>query len=226
MKAKILAGSYIFLLVVGTLVSLYIPKNDAVANEAVVIPNEAIRLRILANSDSEKDQLVKEKVRDEVNKAITAWVEDLTSLDAARDTIKGNLPEIERIAQRVLKEEGSQHSIKVDFEKVQFPTKLYGEFLYPAGEYEAVLITIGEGTGANWWCVLFPPLCFVDFSNGVATSPGFEDDPVEKEEDTKEKTVKLSKADKKEKKDPVYVEEKEEEVEVRFFIVDFFKSIF
>ena len=64
----------------------------------------------------------------------------------------------------------------MEFGKVQFPTKLYGEFLYPAGEYQAILITLGEGTGANWWCVLYPPLCFLDFSNGVAVqSDGFED---------------------------------------------------
>lgn len=226
MKTKILAGSYLFILIVGTLLSLYIPKNDVVANDAVVIPKEAIRLRILANSDSEKDQEIKQKVRDEVNLAITAWVEELTSLEEARNTIKGNLPEIEEIAERVLKEYGSTDSIKVDFSKVQFPTKLYGEFLYPAGIYEAVLITIGEGKGANWWCVLFPPLCFVDISNGIATSTGFEDNQTEEAGESKEKEQVALAESNEDKGEPVYVEEKEEEVEFKFFIVDFFKSIF
>ena len=65
--------------------------------------------------------------------------------------------------------------MNVKFGKVQFPTKLYGQFLYPAGEYQAILITLGSGEGANWWCVLYPPLCFLDFSNGVAVSDGFEE---------------------------------------------------
>ncbi|WP_243355917.1 stage II sporulation protein R [Bacillus litorisediminis] len=239
MKAKILAGSYLLILVIGTILSLYIPKNEVTANEALVIPNEAIRLRILANSDSEKDQAVKRRVRDEVNQAITAWVSELTSLEAARDTIKGNLPKIEEITKRILKEEGVQYSFKVNFDEVQFPTKLYGDFLYPAGEYEAVLVTLGEGSGANWWCVLFPPLCFVDFSNGIATSPGFEDnekkvkaatveEKAEPEKDTVEvaKTAEADEQEKEEDSEPLYVEEEEEEVKYRFFLVDFFKSIF
>ncbi|HWO78126.1 MAG TPA: stage II sporulation protein R [Bacillus sp. (in: firmicutes)] len=239
MKAKILAGSYLLILVIGTILSLYIPKNEVTANEALVIPNEAIRLRILANSDSEKDQAVKRRVRDEVNQAITAWVSELTSLEAARDTIKGNLPKIEEITKRILKEEGVQYSFKVNFDEVQFPTKLYGDFLYPAGEYEAVLVTLGEGSGANWWCVLFPPLCFVDFSNGIATSPGFEDnekkvkaatveEKAEPEKDTVEvaKTAEANEQEKKDDSEPLYVEEEEEEVKYRFFLVDFFKSIF
>ncbi|WP_243297667.1 stage II sporulation protein R [Bacillus litorisediminis] len=239
MKAKILAGSYLLILVIGTILSLYIPKNEVTANEALVIPNEAIRLRILANSDSEKDQAVKRRVRDEVNQAITAWVSELTSLEAARDTIKGNLPKIEEITKRILKEEGVQYSFKVNFDEVQFPTKLYGDFLYPAGEYEAVLVTLGEGSGANWWCVLFPPLCFVDFSNGIATSPGFEDNEkkvkaatVEEKAEPEKDTVEVAKAaeadeqEKEEDSEPLYVEEEEEEVKYRFFLVDFFKSIF
>ncbi|MET3699027.1 stage II sporulation protein R [Bacillus oleivorans] len=239
MKAKILAGLYLLILVIGTVLSLYIPKNEVTANEALVIPNEAIRLRILANSDSEKDQAVKRKVRDEVNQAITVWVSELTSLEAARDTIRGNLPKIEEIAKRILKEEGLHYSVNVDFEEVQFPTKLYGDFLYSAGTYEAVLITLGEGSGANWWCVLFPPLCFVDFSNGIATSPGFEEngkkveaasDEDKAEEESEKanvvKTVEVADKDSKSDSEPLYVEEKEEEVEFRFFLVDFFKSIF
>ena len=69
--------------------------------------------------------------------------------------------------ENTLKREGSKDSFQVKFSKnVKFPTKVYGNFIYPAGEYEAVLITIGEGEGANWWCVLFPPMCFLDFRAG------------------------------------------------------------
>ncbi|AYA78177.1 stage II sporulation protein R [Bacillus sp. Y1] len=222
MKTKTLAKLYIIILCIGTLLSLYIPKNEVTANEAIVIPNEAIRLRILANSDLEVDQELKREVRDEVNAAITEWVAELTSVEAARDLIQSRLPEIKAIAEEVLEKNGSNQSVKTDFGKVEFPTKLYGEFLYPAGEYEAVLITLGAGEGANWWCVLFPPLCFLDFSNSVAVKEGVD------EQEEKEAKVEEEKAETQEAKEPVFVEEKkdEQEVEVKFFLVELWDKIF
>ncbi|MGI8385779.1 stage II sporulation protein R [Robertmurraya sp. P23] len=221
MKTKTLAKLYIIILSIGTLLSLYIPKNEVTANEAIVIPNEAIRLRILANSDLEVDQELKREVRDEVNAAITEWVAELTSVEAARDLIQSRLPEIKAIAEEVLEKNGSNQSVKTDFGKVEFPTKLYGEFLYPAGEYEAVLITLGAGEGANWWCVLFPPLCFLDFSNSVAVKEGV-DEQEEKEAKGEEKAKVQS------DKEPVFVEENkdEQEVEVKFFLVELWDKIF
>lgn len=221
MKTKTLAKLYIIILSIGTLLSLYIPKNEVTANEAIVIPNEAIRLRILANSDLEVDQELKREVRDEVNAAITEWVAELTSVEAARDLIQSRLPEIKAIAEEVLEKNGSDQSVKTDFGKVEFPTKLYGEFLYPAGEYEAVLITLGAGEGANWWCVLFPPLCFLDFSNSVAVKEGV-DEQEEKEAKVEEKAKVQS------DKEPVFVEENkdEQEVEVKFFLVELWDKIF
>jgi stage II sporulation protein R len=176
MNSKVLVWSYLVILSLGTILNLYIPKTEAVAKDSIVIPAEAIRLRILANSDSAKDQEIKRMVRDAVNEQITLWVQELTSLEKAKTVLTSKLPEVQAIAEKVVAEQGSTQSVDVEFGKVQFPTKLYGEFLYPAGEYQAILITLGEGTGANWWCVLYPPLCFLDFSNGVAVqSDGFED---------------------------------------------------
>ncbi|RDU37480.1 stage II sporulation protein R [Neobacillus piezotolerans] len=176
MNHKLIVWLYLAALSIGTIVNLYAPQIEAAGKEEIVIPGEAIRLRILANSDREADQELKRKVRDEVNAKITEWVGDLTSLDEAREAIKGHLPEIEAIAKKIIDENGSDQNASVEFGIVNFPTKLYGQFLYPAGEYEAILITLGEGKGANWWCVLYPPLCFLDFSSGTAVrSPGFED---------------------------------------------------
>lgn len=189
MKTKHLAIIYLLILTIGTIISIYMPKVEAVGTEAtMVIPDEAIRLRILANSDNEKDQAVKRLIRDEVNADITKWVKDLTSLDDAREVIQSHLPDIQETAKVVMQENGLEQSVEVDFGQADFPTKLYGQFLYPAGEYEAVIITLGEGEGANWWCVLFPPLCFLDFSNGTAVSqsPIVEDE--EKEVVAAEKT--------------------------------------
>ena len=175
MKTKHTVLLYILILSLGTILSLYIPKQEQAAQETMVIPEEAIRLRILANSDLEQDQNVKRLVRDEVNKEITNWVATLTSQDEAKSVIQAGLPQLQQIAEEVVAEQGLDQSVKIDFGKVEFPTKLYGQYLYPAGEYEAVLITLGAGEGANWWCVLYPPLCFLDFSTGNAVrSPGFE----------------------------------------------------
>ena len=122
-------------------------------------------------------------------------------------------------------------SVKVEFGVVEFPTKLYGEFLYPAGEYEAILITLGEGKGANWWCVLFPPLCFLDFSNGVAVSEGFDEEEEKKQqEEEKKKSLQVVKygIDKKlgKTESPVFTSEDEEPVKVKFFIVEIWDRIF
>ncbi len=250
MMKKSAALLYILLLCAGTMLSLYTPKTEVAAQEATVIPNEAIRLRILAESDLEKDQEIKRLVRDEVNKEITKWVQDLTSIEAAREVIKSKLPEIQKIAEKVVADQGSTQTVKTEFDKVQFPTKLYGQFLYPAGEYEAILITLGEGEGANWWCVLYPPLCFLDFSNGEATSEGFDENTgkgdvkvaaedknadadqekeAEKDEKSSKKDKKSSEKDEKSsEKDekPVYEGSEEEEVEVAFFLVEIWNRIF
>lgn len=232
-----MATIYLFVLILTTIMSLYIPKTEVAANNEVIIPNDAIRLRILANSDLEEDQALKRKVRDAVNEEITNWVSELTSKEAAKDLLKAKLPEIQQIAESVVAEENAKQAVDVTFDKVDFPTKLYGEFLYPAGQYDAILITLGEGEGANWWCVLFPPLCFLDFSNGVAVSDGFEEEEkADKEKNTKVETVEDKKAEKEkpakvekkveEKEDPVFVKEEEEEVEVKFFLVELWDKIF
>lgn len=171
---------YITLLITGVLVHLYGQQTNAGANAVVAIPDEAIRLRILANSDADKDQQLKRKVRDAVNAQINGWVAELTSVDEAKRVIRSHLPEIEQTVARVLREEQSSQSYHVQFGSVQFPTKVYGNYVYPAGTYDALLITLGEGKGANWWCVLFPPLCFLDFSNGDG-SPAGTNEPVSAE---------------------------------------------
>ncbi|MEC1259260.1 stage II sporulation protein R [Bacillus swezeyi] len=214
MKKSFMACVYIFLLLIGAIANLATEETaQSSGGEPAVIPDEAIRLRILANSDSESDQNLKRKIRDEVNQEITKWVEDLTSMKEARQVIRSKLPEIKKIAKDAMKRENASQSVDVNFDKVSFPTKLYGNMVYPAGEYEAVLITLGEGEGANWWCVLFPPLCFLDFSNGEAVkSP--DEDQAEEEKTTETDALALS------------GEEKEEDKEVKFFLVEWFTGLF
>lgn len=134
------------------------------------IPQEAIRLRILANSDSPTDQLVKRIVRDEIVKAMNGLVSGPQTIEEARQTIIANMPEIERITSQVLQSRGFDYEFSAELGIVPFPTKMYGNEVYPAGDYEALRITLGEGAGQNWWCVLFPPLCFIDAASGEASA--------------------------------------------------------
>lgn len=178
MKANRFGFIYLLTVTFAIILSLHILKTAPTpSGTEVIIPDEAIRLRILANSDSQKDQEIKHRVRDAVNAEISKWVENLTSIDEARNLIQERLPQIQKLAEQVVREHNVNHQVQVDFGMIPFPTKLYGEYLYPAGEYEAILVTIGQGKGSNWWCVLYPPLCFLDFSNGTAISPGFEEKP-------------------------------------------------
>ena len=139
-------------------------------DEYTVIPDDSIRLRILAHSNSEQDQEIKRAIRDQVNAEITDWVLKLNNIETARDVISNNLIDLEKIVQDVLDEYKVNQTFDIQFGEVEFPSKLYGDVVYPAGVYEAVLITLGDGQGDNWWCVLFPPLCFLDFSNGTAVA--------------------------------------------------------
>ena len=159
---------YILVLSMATMAGLMTPKTNETNAEVQVIPSEAIRLRILANSNHESDQELKRKIRDEVNQEINVWVAELTSVEEAREVISSRLDEIESIAQEVMERENNVQEVDVSFGKTVFPTKLYGQYLYPAGEYEAIKISLGAGEGENWWCVLFPPLCFLDFNSGTA----------------------------------------------------------
>ena len=191
----------LFLAIIILFIGFYPQKAETKTQEDVqVIPDEAIRLRILANSDGEEDQELKRKVRDAVNEEVTEWVEELTDIEKARNLIEDNIDEIEAIVGRVLEENGENINYSADYdENVTFPTKLYGNYLYPAGDYEAILITLGEGQGANWWCVVFPPLCFLDFSFGTS---------VEAEEEVEQPEEELA---------------EEEEVEYTFFFLKWFQ---
>lgn len=220
---------YLFILIIGTIASLIVPPSEAAeVEQQLVIPNEAIRLRILANSDSDTDQEIKQAVRDAVNAEITKWVEQLTSIDDARTIITSQMDEIEKIAQQQLEDAGVSQSVKVEFGRVQFPTKLYGDILYPAGSYEAILITLGSGKGSNWWCVLFPPLCFLDFSNSLAVQQGFEEDPVVEEEEGEHGPALDENVhhDNDTKEQSLFVEEDEDEIKVKFFFAELFHKLF
>ena len=186
--------------------------NASVMNGSVKIPDESIRLRILANSDTDADQQLKRKIRDEVNAQITTWVGELTDIKEARKIIRKQLPAIEQIVQNELKKSGINKKFSVELGQVAFPTKIYGEYIYPAGKYEAVLIKLGEGEGKNWWCVLFPPLCFLDFENG---------DAVKEDKDGKADNTAMASADQTQDQP----DQGTDQIETKFFVVELFSSL-
>ncbi len=117
------------------------------------LSRDIVRLHIVANSDSEEDQALKLRVRDRLLEA--------TSASVSKEDAAGLLEEYEAIARREIADSGYDYGVRAEYGRFYFPTKDYGGLTYPAGEYDAVRITIGEGEGQNWWCVLFPPLCYV-----------------------------------------------------------------
>lgn len=146
-------------------------EEDQMQDENLApIPQDAIRLRIIANSDKPEDQQLKRDVRDKIVEAVAEEVRGVTDEGVAREKIAAAVPKFEEIAMDVIEEKGFDYVAKTDFGKVEFPTKMYGSQVYPAGVYEALRIQIGEAQGQNWWCVLFPPLCFVDMANADAVA--------------------------------------------------------
>ena len=126
------------------------------------LSNGVIRLHVRANSDTEADQNLKLKVRDRILKECSYLFEDNKKIETARAEILKNTKKIEKIATNEILKNGYNYPVKINFGKSDFPVKVYKNITLPAGTYEALTVNIGNAEGQNWWCVLFPPLCFVD----------------------------------------------------------------
>ena len=126
--------------------------------ETIIIPKEAIRFRVVANSNDEKDQIIKKKVVNNLKNNIEKI--QTTSLLETRNNINKSLPDFKRTVEETLKNE--QVNYTIDYGMNYFPEKEYKGIYYEEGEYESLVITLGEGIGDNFWCLLFPPLCLID----------------------------------------------------------------
>lgn len=123
------------------------------------LADKVVRLHVLANSDSEEDQALKLRVRDVVLARATELLEQSADRREAEGLLRGSLLEFERIAAEEIRSSGYDYPVTAELTDTKFPTKEYGGFTLPAGEYLALRIVIGAGGGQNWWCVVFPPLC-------------------------------------------------------------------
>ena len=130
--------------------------------EKVVIPKEAIRFRVIANSNEQKDQTIKKKVVDNLNGEIRKLTVLDNTLENSKKKIKNKIPEFSEIVKETLDKNQSNQSFTIDYGMNYFPEKEYKGVVYEEGEYESLVITLGNGLGENFWCVLFPPLCLLD----------------------------------------------------------------
>lgn len=129
-----------------------------------------IRFHVIANSDTPRDQALKRRVRDMIVKEMSPSFSKAKNIEEARKIARNHLAAIEEIARREVRVWGEDYEVKAVQGQFSFPTKTYGKLTLPAGKYEAVRVIIGKGAGANWWCVLFPPMCFVDVSKGLSAA--------------------------------------------------------
>ncbi len=132
--------------------------------------SEFLRIHIRADSNQAEAQAVKYKVRDAVVEYLTPLVADCQTYSEAMVGVRANEREIACVATRVLREEGFSYEAKASLKWERFPTRVYGEYTLPAGEYAALILELGSGEGDNWWCVVYPPLCFASTSDVVYKS--------------------------------------------------------
>ncbi len=164
-----------------------------------IINDIVIRFHVIANSDSDEDQKLKLKVRDVVINYLYPYMKDVKNLDESRKIIKEKNDEVIKLVNKVIKQNGYNYSVESRLSRENFPEKEYGNIIFPQGNYEAYRIIIGDGEGHNWWCVMFPPLCFADETKENVKS--------------EQNTEKLNE----------YIEE---EVKVKFKVVEWIKGLF
>ena len=173
------------------------------------ISNSVFRLHVIANSDSEEDQNLKYKVRDSVLEYMNTITQDCTSKDEVIELAYQYQDEFKHIAKQVIEENGYDYDVSIRIGNFEFPTKTYGDISLPAGDYDALRIEIGEAKGQNWWCVMFPPLCFVDVSSGVVP----------------EESKEIMQDNLGEEEYSIISNKESEEIQFKFSLIEFFKSI-
>ena len=141
------------------IVSIFVYIN---VNAEVIIPNEAIRVRVVPNSNSVMDQDMKEKVKEYVSGYMYLKLNGVYDVNEARDIIEANIDNINQGIEDIFDENGYDMDFEINFGENYFPDKNYKGVIYNEGEYESLVVYIGEARGDNWWCVLFPPLCLLE----------------------------------------------------------------
>ena len=200
---------YLFLLIV--LISFIILSAYSYAgaiNED--LSNNVFRLHVIANSNSNEDQDLKYKVRDKLIEYMKSLTTNISSKEEVIKIANNHISDFESIAKEVITENGFDYDVKVEIGNFSFPTKQYGDISFPAGFYDALKVEIGSAKGQNWWCIMFPPLCFVDVTSGIV--------PEESKENLQDNLGE-------EEYDIISNTENSEIVNFKFKIVEFFENL-
>lgn len=139
------------------------------------IAEEVFRLHVIANSDKDADQELKVQVKSKIVEYLQRMLQEDADLDDTKEMVLTHLPEIEQEAEKAVRDAGFDYEVEAVVENTYFPDKTYGDCTFPAGEYEALNVRIGKAQGHNWWCVLYPSLCFIDDTFGVVAEEKKED---------------------------------------------------
>lgn len=173
------------------------------------IADSVFRLHVIANSDSEEDQTLKLKVRDELLSYMNTLAKDCSSKEEVVALAREHQEEFKAIAEKVISDNGFSYPVTIQIGESNFPTKTYGDISLPSGTYDALRVQIGEAKGKNWWCVMFPPLCFVDVSTGIVP----DDSKKEMQESLNDEEYDLiSKTD-------------DSEIHFKFKLIEFFQNL-
>lgn len=152
-----------FLLVIYTTICAF----SYAENVSQGLSNSVFRLHVIANSDSEEDQNLKYKVRDKLIEYMNSLIPECSNKNEVITKAQEHIEEFKQVAINTIISEGYNYNVDVEIGNFEFPTKHYGDISFPAGYYDALKVKIGKAEGKNWWCVMFPPLCFVDISTGI-----------------------------------------------------------
>jgi len=148
------------IIIIITVILLILTINNK--KEELIIPKEAIRFRVIANSNNNKDQEAKLLVRNVIQKQMTSDLTKTNNLEEARVILNNNINNYKNLINTTLDNNNIKTDFNVNYGKNYFPKKVYKGVTYEEGEYESLVVTLGNGTGNNWWCVLFPPLCLLE----------------------------------------------------------------
>ena len=185
-KICVLAGILISLVVTGIIVNA---KQSQMQED---LAKEVFRFHVLANSDSDEDQALKMQVKEAVIAYMKEDIPDSDSVETTKEWARNHLDAIVNLAKAVIREEGYDYPVIAEVTTCDFPDKTYGDITFPSGRYEALRIEIGDANGQNWWCVLYPNLCFIDAVHAVVPEDGKKDLKKVLQEDTYEMVTATS----------------------------------
>lgn len=205
--------------------SIGVDSKEATVMNITEISNKLIRFHVIANSDSSGDQKVKLQVRDAILNSLGGSLEKCKTRKDSLIFLKNRTNEIEVIADQVLVKDGKGYKAKAMIGDFNFPIKSYGKITLPPGKYTALRVVLGDGEGRNWWCVMFPPLCFIDITRGLTSAET--DESLGKVLNPKEITSITNTKVKNNEKTIVKNQSKylKPKVQIRFKVIDIIKNL-